>query len=450
MASATAFRERPAHFLNVRTRLALSVALTTVLVVLVATAIQFLALRSFLTLAERERLEMLLPPLQTTLAAQLGRSERGPLDLSVLPRNVDVRVIQNGRVLVQSAEFPPLALTEPAGYRPLFRHNVLITGFSLRGQPVRVQLASDLISTINPPRAYLRALAVTAPVAALVVALLSFALAGRMLRPLARLEESAAAVGRGGNLRVQLPGAGRRDELGRLAQTLQTTFSQLASLREREEEFTHAAAHDLRSPLAALKTRLQGSLSGPRSGQELREDITEALADVERMRQLTEHLLLLARGEKTVQMVPTDLARLVGEVVDRARERSPEVTMYFETSGDTTVLGDDMLLTRLVDNLIANGLKHAGGADMQVCVSAGKQMVVLSVRDSGPGVPEAALPRLVEPFYRADRARGGDGNGLGLSIVRRVAEIHCAALKVENWRPNGLLVTVEFSQVSAS
>jgi signal transduction histidine kinase len=441
--------------LNVRTRLFLSVALTTVLVVLMVAAIQFLALRSFLTLAERERLELLVPVLQNTLSAQLERPERGPPVLSALPRNVDVRVIRNGSVLVQSAEFPPLQLSEPAGYRPLFKHNVLVTGFKLQGESVRVQLASDLISTINPPRAYLRALAITAPVAALVVALLSFALAGRMLRPLARLEESAAAVGRGGNLRAEFPGAGRRDELGRLALTLQTTFAQLANVREREEEFTQAAAHDLRSPLAALKTRLQGSLSGPRSVQELREDISEALADVERMRQLTEHLLLLARGEKSVQMASTDLARLVGEVVDRARERSPDTGMYFETSGDTTVLGDDMLLTRLIDNLIANGLKHASGADIQVSVNTEYRTpelraVTVSVRDSGPGVPEAVLPRLIEPFYRADRVRGGDGNGLGLSIVRRVAEIHGAVLKVTNGRPRGLVVTVTFEQPPTS
>lgn len=165
------------------------------------------------------------------------------------------------------------------------------------------------------------------------------------------------------------------------------------------------------------------------------------------MRQLTEHLLLLARGKKTVQMASTDLSRLVGGVVDRAREHSPDINMYFETSGETTVLGDEMLLARLVSNLIANGLKHASGTDMQVDVRAQQQMVTLSVRDAGPGVPEAALPRLVEPFYRADRARAGDGNGLGLSIVRRVAEIHSASLSIENGRPNGLLVTVTFAQV---
>ncbi|WP_424952772.1 sensor histidine kinase [Deinococcus sp.] len=435
--------------MNVRARLTLSVALTTLVVVVVVAAVQFLALRSFLTLAEKERLEMLVPPLQTSLSAQLGAGGPAPLDLSALPRNVDVRVLQGGRVLAQSPEFPRLALTEPAGYRPLAGHNVLITGFRLLGRPATAQLASDLIGTIDPPRAYLRALAITAPLAAVVVALLSFTLAGRMLRPLARLEETAADVGRHGNLRIQLPGADRRDELGRLAQTLQTTFSQLAAVREREEEFTRSAAHDLRSPLAALKTRLQGALSGPRSDRELREEITEALADVERMRQLTEHLLLLARGEKTLELAPTDLARLVGEVVDRARERSPDVQLYFETRGDTALHGDQMLLTQLADNLISNGLKHAGGADIQVSVIGEQREISLSVCDSGAGVPEESLPRLVEPFYRADRARGGAGNGLGLAIVCRVAELHGAALRMENRRPNGLAVTILFRRPPA-
>jgi len=428
---------------SIRIRLALSVALTTVLVVIVVALVQFVALRSFLTLAEKERLETLVPPLQATLTAQLERAGT-PLNLSALPRNVDVRVIQNGNVLVQTAEFPPVSLAEPVGYRPLYKHNVLIASLKLRGRPVTVQLGSDLISTINPPRAYMRALAVTAPLAAAVVALLSFVLAGRMLRPLTRLEESAAAVGRDGNLRVQLPGVSRQDELGRLAQTLQTTFAQLAKVREREEEFTQAAAHDLRSPLAALKTRLQGALSGPRTDTELREDITEALADVERMRQLTEHLLLLAQGEKAVQMMPVDLARLVGEVVDRAREHSPDVDMSFITSGDTTLIGDEMLLRQLIDNLITNALKHAGAADIQVSAIGQEQAIDLVVRDSGPGVPEVALPRLAEPFFRTDRARAGDGNGLGLAIVRHVAELHGAVLSAENRSPSGFLVTVVF------
>ncbi|WP_216329024.1 HAMP domain-containing protein [Deinococcus aestuarii] len=238
--------------MSIRTRIALGVALQTAVVILVVAAVQFLALRSFLALAEYERLETLIPRLEQELA---GRPVAAPpLEITALPRNVDARVILDGRVVAVTEEFPPIPLGLPAGYAPRAGHDVLVTTVDLRGQAATVQLASDVLGVVNPLRAYLRALAVTVPTAAALVALLSFILAGRLLRPLARLQAAAARVGHGGELRTPLPGVGRNDELGRLAGTLQTSFAQLADVREREEEFTRAAAHDLRSPLAALKT----------------------------------------------------------------------------------------------------------------------------------------------------------------------------------------------------
>jgi signal transduction histidine kinase len=371
--------------------------------VLVA-AVQFLALRSFLAVAEYERLETLIPRLEQELAAQVRSPSAPPLEITALPRNVDVRVIQDGRVIAQTGAFPSLPTDLPPGYAPRVGHDVLVATVTLRGRAATAQLASDVLGVVNPLRAYLRALAVTVPTAAGLVALLSFILAGRLLRPLNRLETAARQVAHGQNLRAPLPGADRRDELGRLADTLQTSFAQLADVREREEEFTRAAAHDLRSPLAALKMRLQGSLAAPRTEAELREDMTEALADVERMRRLTDHLLL-ARGVRAVQLLPVDLARIAGEAVDRAREVVPDVQLDFETRGDATVSGDETLLTHLVENLIGNSLRYG---------------------------------------QERTWSRGGEGNGLGLAIVQRVVEAHGGTLHFENALPGGLRVTVDF------
>lgn len=430
--------------MSIRIRIALGVALQTAVVVLVVAAVQFLALRSFLAVAEYERLEMLIPRLEQELAARPRSEAAPPLEITTLPRNVDVRVLQGGQVVAVTENFPPIPADLPPGYAPRAGHDVLIATVTLRGGAATAQLASDVLGVVNPLRAYLRALAVTVPTAAALVALLSFLLAGRLLRPVARLQEAAARLGQRGDLRSPLPGAGRNDELGRLAGTLQTSFAQLADVREREEEFTRAAAHDLRSPLAALKMRLQGSLAGPRSEAELREDMAEALADVERMRRLTEHLLLLARGVRAVQLLPVDLARVAGEAVDRAREAAPDVRLDFETRGDATVIGDEALLTHLVENLIGNGLRYGQGADMRVSVGGEADHVRLTVQDAGPGVPETALPHLAEPFYQVNTARGGEGNGLGLAIVQRVAQTHGATLRFENGEPGGLRVAVDF------
>lgn len=429
--------------MTIRTRLALGAALQTAVVVLVVAAVQFLALRSFLALAEYERLEMLLPRLEQQLAAP-RRPGAAPITITTLRRNVDARVIQAGRVVAVTEEFPAISPDLPPGYLPRAGHDVLVAAVTLRGQPATAQLASDVLGVVNPLRAYLRALAVTVPTAAALAALLSFVLAGRLLRPLARLQAAAAGVGQAGELRRALPDADRGDELGQLAQTLQRSFAQLADVREREEEFTRAAAHDLRSPLAALKTRLQGSLAAPRSEAELRGDMAEALADVERMRRLTEHLLLLAGGGQAIRRSPLDLAAAAGEAVDRAREAAPDVRLDFGTRGETTVLGDEALLTHLIENLIGNGLRHGQGAEMHVRVTGQGGAVTLEVADAGPGVPDTALPRLTDPFYQVEPARGGAGNGLGLAIVRWVAEAHGAALRLENRASGGLSVTVEF------
>ena len=435
--------------LSIRARLALGMGLITVVVVLVVAAVQYLTLSSFLALGERQRLELLVPGIQGVLGAAPNQGSAA-LTRAKLPRSVDVRVVQAGRVVAVSQEFPALALDLPPSYARRGSHNVLIRPLKLRGAPATLQLASDVLGVVvDPLRAYLQALAVSVPTAAVLVALLSFALVGRLLRPLARLQAAAAAVGRGGSLRAPLPEARRRDELGQLARVLQTSFNQVADVREREEAFNRAAAHDLRSPLSALKTRLQGALAGPRRPAELREDIAEALADVERMRRLTEHLLTLASGDQGVHRLPLDLAGVVGEAVDRVRERFPDLPLDFGTRGQTRLLGDAALITHLIQNLLDNSVRHGGGADMRVSVIATPSGLTLRVADRGPGVPEDAFPHLAKPFYQLDAARGGAGNGLGLAIVQRVVEAHGAALRFERGVPSGLEVVVEFPRTAA-
>ena len=432
---------------TIRARLALGVAAITVLVVLAVAAVQFLALRSFLVGAEYERLEMLLPRLEQTLSTLPASTTRLRV-LNTLPRTVDVRVIRDGQVVAVTPEFPAISLTLPIGRSRRAGHDVLISTFNLNGTLATAQLASDVLGVVNPLRAYLRSLAVAVPVSAALAALLSFLLAGHLLRPLERLTAAAAAIGWGGNLRAALPGADRGDEVGRLAGVLQTSFGQVAEVREREETFTYAAAHDLRSPLTAMKTRLQGALSGPRSETELREELSEVLSDLERMRRLSEQLLLLARGERDIVRRPLELARLAGEAVDRARELAPDLPLEFSTAGVTWILGDEALLSPLLDNLIGNSLRYGGGAAMGMTVTGTPSGVTLNMVDSGPGVPPAALPHLTTAFYQAGAARSGEGNGLGLAIAQRVAQLHGAGLDLVPVVPSGLRVTLTFPQTT--
>jgi len=437
---------RDGRSLSIRARLALGVALQTVIALLLVAAVQFVALRSFLDLAEHERLETLLPRVQASVEEGLSRKDKAlPLEVTALPGGVDLRVLRGNEVLAQSDNFPDLPNDVAAGYRPMAGHSVLIAPLTIRGAPATAQLASDVLGVVNPLRAYLRALSLSVPLAAVTVALLSFLLAGRLLNPLRQLQHAATRLGQERNLRAPLPGTDSQDELGLLAKALQASFGQLADVQERAEAFTRAAAHDLRSPLAALKVRLQGALARPSSLTDLRTDITEALSDVDRMTLLTEHLLLLASGKQDIHREPLDLAGLAGEAVDRIREQDPDTQLEFWTAGGTFVEGDRTLIITLIENLIGNALRHAPGTAVQVRVERSGEDVRLSVSDAGPGVADAVLPHLTDPFFQVDPARGGPGNGLGLAIVERTVLAHMGRLQISNMSPHGLLIQVTFT-----
>lgn len=436
------------NHLSIRARLALGAALQTVVALLVVAAVQFVALISFLDLSEHERLESLLPGLRVTVQGALSSPEAArPVLLEELPGGVDVRILRGQQILAQSGDFPPVPTTTPEGYQPLAGHSVLTAPLTLQGQQVTAQLASGVLGVINPLRAYLRALLVTVPLAAALVATLSFLLTGRLLRPLTELQLAVMRLGRERNLLAPLPGTDRQDEVGQLAGELQAAFVQVAEAQAREVEFTRAAAHDLRGPLAALSMRIQGALAAKDTpAAELRGELHEALADVNRMTRLTTHLLLLARGQSQADQEVLHLAQITGEVVDRFRERAPDLPLEFRTEGRTWIVGDRSLLVTLTENLLGNALRYAPGTEIELRVDGTQASgpVVLTVTDGGAGVPEAELSRLTEPFYRVDKARAGEGNGLGLAIVDRVAGMHGATLAFRNLPTGGFEARVTF------
>jgi len=283
---------------------------------------------------------------------------------------------------------------------------------------------------------------VTLPIMMVLAAVASALTAGRLLRPIKTLQRAASSIGGSGDLLQSVPGADARDELGRLAATLQHAFRELNAMMEREREFTRAAAHDLRTPLTALQARIQGALARPRDAVHYRDTLSELGRDVSRLSRLTEHLLLLARDEKAFHPSPTNLGRIAGDAVDRARSRAPQVNIDFEARHAPNVVGDALLLAHAVDNLLENAVRHGGGAPVQVVVESREEGVTLQVADAGPGVPSETLPHLGESFFRGDAARTGEGSGLGLAIVAHVVELHGGRWTVDSTPGRGFSVTI--------
>lgn len=442
---------RPLHVRkpDLHRRLTLVLIAQTVAVLLVAALALFLVLGRFLEAGEAQRLDDLVDEVSVHAGSEsheVLEFERG------FPSDVHARLLLDGEVLAATPGFPAVPEASPLGYSRAGQHRVLTRDVREDGVRYTLQVAGDPVGIEMALRAYLLALAVIVPAAALVVALISNRVAANLLSPVRHLERAAAALTGSRELRAPLPGVEATDELGRLANTLQAAFARLADGMDREVAFLRAAAHDLRSPLTALKTRIEGVLVRQRDPAAYRAALLELGRDVDRMVRLVDHLLMLARGGRPAELQDLDLVQVAGAAVDAARAARPDAPLMTAFAPDTpTVRGDPTLVRQLLSNLLDNAAVHGVGAPTRVSTwrsAAGGG--VLQVSDEGPGVSEAELPRLGQPFYRPDPARGRaaaggqPGSGLGLTIVKQVVEWHDASWELDSRPGGGFSVTISF------
>jgi signal transduction histidine kinase len=217
-------------------------------------------------------------------------------------------------------------------------------------------------------------------------------------------------------------------------------LASMARALEARERFVANASHELRSPLTVIRTEADVTLADPRASErELRAMGEEVLGAADQMDGLLDGLMVLAMSERP-RREPVDLAAAVG---DAARGvRSADVRLRLDL-GPAAVRGERRLLERLAANLIENGVRYnAPGGYVAVRTHAEPGAAILDVVNSGPAVDPAVAARLTEPFERGGRARDGGGAGLGLSIVRSVAEAHGGRLTLTPRREGGLAVQV--------
>ncbi|PVE12253.1 sensor histidine kinase [Streptomyces scopuliridis] len=264
------------------------------------------------------------------------------------------------------------------------------------------------------------------PVLLLVVGGVTWLVTRRAFRPVEGIRREMAAITASTDLSRRVPEPASDDEVARLARTTNETLTALEAAVERQRRFVADASHELRSPIASLRTQLEVGDAHP----ELL-DVPGAVADTVRLQQLAADLLLLARldaGERPGR-ARFDLGALVREEVSqRATDRIP-VTL--DVRPGLEVAGSRGQLARVLGNLLDNAQRHALASVTASVYRAGGQ-VVLAVADDGSGVPEAERERIFERFVRLDDARSRDdgGAGLGLAIARDVAARHDGTLTV--------------------
>jgi signal transduction histidine kinase len=254
-----------------------------------------------------------------------------------------------------------------------------------------------------------------------------------VLRPLGDLLDTAERVSRSGRLdeRVAEPEGG--GEIARLAQTFNAMLQRLSAFRQREAEFVSHAAHELRTPLAALRAQVDAYREQWLSEAELIDTVDE---QVDRMTSLSAALLLLSR-ENVAVLGPLDLAHL-------ARELATEYGARYDGPVTYPMLGSAPLLTQALTNLLQNAGKYAPGAQVKLTLSSEAGQAVLTVEDDGPGVSVEALPQLTGAFYRAPGTRPA-GSGLGLAVVQRVAEAHGGTVMTSLASPHGLRIQMSLA-----
>ena len=265
--------------------------------------------------------------------------------------------------------------------------------------------------------------------------------------PLRRLGQALAARRPEALQPVSLPGAPR--EMQPLVEALNGLFGRIDRLLQAERRFTADAAHELRTPIAAIRTQAQVALA---EGDDAlrRHALASVMAGCDRATRLVEQLLTLARLEadgRAPESGRADLAavawRMLAEVAAAALARRQEIGL--DDGGPCPVAADETLLAVLVRNLVDNAVRYApAGASVQVAVRREGAQVVLQVDDGGPGLAEADLARLGERFFRVPGS-AAPGSGLGWSVVRRIAEVQGAALEAgRSPSLGGLRVTVRW------
>ena len=260
--------------------------------------------------------------------------------------------------------------------------------------------------------------------------------AGRLLRPVEEISSVARDITATDLARrIDLPGP--PDELHDLADTFDDMLDRLDDAFEGQRRFIHEASHELRNPLAVTRTNVEVALSDPDAPvEDLRASLEVVQRSAERMSRLVDDLLVYARqGKLSLEEEPVDLAEMAAEAGDdfRAQAEAVDVALVVDAPVTACVRGDRHALRQALANLIANALRHAP-AGTEVTLSAGVEgpWAWVAVADKGPGIAKEDQERVFQRFWRSDPAAGrAEGrSGLGLTIVRQIAEAHAGEVRL--------------------
>jgi heavy metal sensor kinase len=283
------------------------------------------------------------------------------------------------------------------------------------------------------------------PVLLVIAAAGGYWMSTRALRPVDQITHAAQIINpQDLSQRVTVPQTG--DELQRLAETLNQMLQRIESAVARITQFTADASHELRTPVALIRTRAEVTLAKPRNADQYSDALKEVLAESERTTALIENLMTLARadtGSETLHFEKIDVSNLAREACAQGHTLAEAKALHWSATipeSEIWVRGDTHALRRLLLILIDNAVKYTTSTgSVSLTLQRNGNCAEIRVRDTGIGISEADLPHIFDRFYRADKARSRElgGTGLGLSIGRWIANAHSGDVQVENSTPKG-------------
>jgi signal transduction histidine kinase len=285
---------------------------------------------------------------------------------------------------------------------------------------------------------------------ALVVALAlvsAWVLTSRILGPMTQLMHKAAAIAASGRYHERIPVPPRTDEVGQFARTINTLIATIEHTLRQQREFLADTSHELRSPLTVVLANLN-LLRRDLAPDERALSIDEASGEAQRMRRLINELLLLAQSDaaQVIARAPVRLGQLVKKVVATARRQAPDHVYQVQIAAPLVVIGDEERLTQLLLNLLENAAKYTpAGTTVTVQLRQSGPVAQVVVADTGSGIEAEHLAYLWDRYYRVDkvRSRESGGTGLGLPIVKYIAEAHGGRVDVVSTPGMGTTFTIE-------
>jgi heavy metal sensor kinase len=265
-------------------------------------------------------------------------------------------------------------------------------------------------------------------------------LARRALKPISKIIKTARDIGQGQELSQRIPVFKVQDELGQLALTFNEMMDRLENSFAQMRQFSSDASHELRTPLTVLQGQNELVLSKLRDPKEYQEVIISNLEEIKYMSKVLEDLFVLSRSDENQVLLNykcMDLRDLMEEVCKHAEILAEEkdISIVIAFLEQVKINGDEVRLRQMVWNILHNGIKYTqSGGELKISLLEESGFALVSIQDTGIGIPEKDLPFIFDRFYRVDKARSKDegGSGLGLSICKHIAEAHKGKIEVES------------------